>query len=66
MYGPLDMVTLSNEKVDVHIVTDQSIRQWQYMGTAITDKSGRVNFQVPADQRLPQGLYPVKMIVRHV
>lgn len=64
MYGPLDLVTLSNEKVDIHIVKDQSTKQWDYMGHALTDKYGKVTYQVPADQRLPQGLYPVKMVVR--
>ena len=64
MYGPLDLVTLSNEKVDVHIVTDQTSKQWEYMGTSVTDKYGKITFQISADKRLPQGLYPVKMVVR--
>lgn len=64
MYGPFDVVTLSNEKVDVHIVTDPSTGQWQFMDTCVTDKYGKINYQIPADQRLPQGLYPVKMVVR--
>lgn len=66
MYGQFDLVTLSNEKVDMHIVRDQSTKQWDYMGTAVTDKYGRVTFQIPAEMRLPQGLHPVKMVVRSV
>lgn len=64
MYGPLDMVTLSNEKVDVHIVTDPSTHQWEYMDTCVTDKYGRITYKIPAAKRLPLGLYPVKMVVR--
>lgn len=64
MYGPLDLVTLSNERVDVHLVTNSSTKQWEYMGTSLTDKNGKVTFQIEADQKLPQGLYPVKMVVR--
>ncbi|XP_067933017.1 protein retinal degeneration B-like [Watersipora subatra] len=64
MYGPLDLVTLSNEKVDLHIVRDLNSKQWDYMGTSITDKYGRITFQIPIENRLPQGLYPVKMVVR--
>lgn len=64
MYGPLDLVTLSNEKVDMHIVTDQTTKQWEYMSTALTDKYGKVTFQIDPSQRLPQGLYPVKLVVR--
>ena len=65
MYGPLDLVTLSNEKVDIHIVKDQSTKQWDYMGHAITDKYIKETYQIPADQRIPQGLNPVKMVVRY-
>lgn len=38
--------------------------EWTYYTTEITDKSGRISYQIPDDKALGYGLYPVKMIVR--
>ncbi|CAH1800392.1 unnamed protein product [Owenia fusiformis] len=64
MYGPLDMVSLTGEKVDIHIVTRPPDGDWVYFGTEVTDSNGRVTFTVPVDKQLPQGMYPVKIVVR--
>lgn len=64
MYGPLDMVALTGEKVDVHIQSTPPQGDWIYYGTATTDSSGRLSYTIPEEKRLPQGVYPVKMVVR--
>ncbi|ELU13727.1 hypothetical protein CAPTEDRAFT_169194 [Capitella teleta] len=64
MYGPLDMVSLSGEKVDVHILTSPPAGDYVYFGTEVSDSNGRVCYQVPQDKRLTHGMYPVKMVVR--
>lgn len=62
MYGPLDMVALSGEKVDVHLMRDSG--HWTLLGTQLTDRNGRLAFSVPKDLGLGYGLFPVKAIVR--
>ncbi|XP_077416427.1 membrane-associated phosphatidylinositol transfer protein 2-like isoform X7 [Vanacampus margaritifer] len=64
MYGPLDMVTLAGEKVDLHIMTQPPSGEWLYFNTEVTNSSGRVSFVIPDDKRLGIGVYPVKMVVR--
>uniref|UniRef100_A0A8C6PXM5 Phosphatidylinositol transfer protein membrane associated 2 n=1 Tax=Nothobranchius furzeri TaxID=105023 RepID=A0A8C6PXM5_NOTFU len=64
MYGPLDMVTLAGEKVDLHIMTQPPSGEWVYFSTDVTNSSGRVYFTIPEDKRQGIGVYPVKMVVR--
>uniref|UniRef100_A0A3P9HB41 Phosphatidylinositol transfer protein membrane associated 2 n=1 Tax=Oryzias latipes TaxID=8090 RepID=A0A3P9HB41_ORYLA len=64
MYGPLDMVTLAGEKVDLHIMTQPPSGEWVYFCTEVTNNSGRVSFIIPEDKRLGIGVYPIKMVVR--
>ncbi|XP_066491086.1 membrane-associated phosphatidylinositol transfer protein 3 isoform X2 [Tiliqua scincoides] len=64
MYGPLDMVALTGEKVDVFIMTEPSSGRWVYFDTEITNSSGRVSYNIPKEKRLAVGVYPVKMVVR--
>ncbi|XP_032373009.1 membrane-associated phosphatidylinositol transfer protein 2 isoform X5 [Etheostoma spectabile] len=64
MYGPLDMVTLAGEKVDLHIMTQPPSGEWVYFNTEVTNSSGRVSFAIPEKKRLGIGVYPVKMVVR--
>ncbi|KAL7635918.1 UNVERIFIED_CONTAM: hypothetical protein RMT77_013735 [Armadillidium vulgare] len=64
MYGPLDMVALSGERVDIHVRRDPPSGDWQYLTTTITDKSGRLSLNIPQEKRLGLGIYPIKMIVR--
>uniref|UniRef100_A0A672JUJ7 DDHD domain-containing protein n=1 Tax=Salarias fasciatus TaxID=181472 RepID=A0A672JUJ7_SALFA len=64
MYGPLDMVTLAGEKVDLHIMTQPPSGEWVYFNTEVTNSSGRVSFVIPEGKRLGIGVYPVKMVVR--
>ncbi|KAM9840889.1 membrane-associated phosphatidylinositol transfer protein 2 [Aulostomus maculatus] len=64
MYGPLDMVTLTGEKIDVHIMTQPPSGEWVYFDTELTNSSGRVSYVIPESRRLGIGVYPVKMVVR--
>uniref|UniRef100_A0A672NM95 Phosphatidylinositol transfer protein membrane associated 2 n=1 Tax=Sinocyclocheilus grahami TaxID=75366 RepID=A0A672NM95_SINGR len=64
MYGPLDMVTLTGEKVDIHIMTQPPSGEWVYFSTELTNSSGRVFYTIPENRRLSIGVYPVKMVVR--
>ncbi|KAG8146085.1 putative Membrane-associated phosphatidylinositol transfer protein [Naja naja] len=62
MYGPLDMVTLTGEKVDIHIMTQPPSGEWVYFDTEITNSSGRVSYTIAEQRRLGIGVYPVKMV----
>ncbi|KAL1140219.1 hypothetical protein AAG570_000151 [Ranatra chinensis] len=64
MYGPLDMITLAGEKVDIHIMKDSSAGEWSLLATEVTDKTGRISYTIPDNKALGYGLYPVKMVVR--
>ncbi|XP_064536782.1 protein retinal degeneration B isoform X3 [Drosophila montana] len=64
MYGPLDMITLHGEKVDVHIMKDPPAGEWTFLTTEVTDKNGRISYTIPDHLSLGYGIYPVKMVVR--
>jgi len=64
MYGPLDMVALTGEKVDVHLLRDATTGEWELIGSEVTDKTGRLVCPLPKDCTLPPGLHPIKMVVR--
>ncbi|XP_075033730.1 membrane-associated phosphatidylinositol transfer protein 2 isoform X7 [Mixophyes fleayi] len=64
MYGPLDMVTLTGEKVDIHIMTQPPSGEWVYFDTEITNSSGRISYIIPEHKKLGVGVYPLKMVVR--
>ncbi|KAB0792480.1 hypothetical protein PPYR_14439 [Photinus pyralis] len=64
MYGPIDMITLAGEKVDIHIMKDTPGGEWVQLSTEITDKTGRITYTIPDDKSLGYGLYPIKMVVR--
>ncbi|XP_031303878.1 membrane-associated phosphatidylinositol transfer protein 1 isoform X1 [Camelus dromedarius] len=64
MYGPLDVVTLTGEKVDVYIMTQPLSGKWIHFGTEVTNSSGRLTFPVPQERALGIGVYPVRMVVR--
>ncbi|XP_023216410.1 protein retinal degeneration B-like isoform X2 [Centruroides sculpturatus] len=64
VYGPLDMVTLANEKVDIHIMKDQHNGEWMLLSTEITDKNGRITYVIPREKAVGYGMFPVKMVVR--
>ncbi|XP_069789642.1 membrane-associated phosphatidylinositol transfer protein 2 isoform X6 [Narcine bancroftii] len=64
MYGPLDMVTLTGEKVDIHIMIQPPTGEWVYFDTDITNNSGRISYVIPEGKRLGIGVYPVKMVIR--
>ncbi|XP_002737070.2 membrane-associated phosphatidylinositol transfer protein 3-like [Saccoglossus kowalevskii] len=64
MYGPLDMVTLTGEKIDIHIMTQPPSGEWVYFDTVVTNNHGRTSYTLPDSRRLGHGMYPVKMVVR--
>jgi len=64
MYGPLDVVALTGEKVDVYVMKDPPVGEWTLIATEVTDKTGRVNFIIPPDKSFTYGIYPIKMVVR--
>uniref|UniRef100_H0XLW6 Phosphatidylinositol transfer protein membrane associated 1 n=1 Tax=Otolemur garnettii TaxID=30611 RepID=H0XLW6_OTOGA len=64
MYGPLDVVTLTGEKVDVYVMTQPLSGKWIHFGTEVTNSSGRLAFPVPPERVLGIGVYPVRMVVR--
>ncbi|XP_056630482.1 protein retinal degeneration B isoform X4 [Diorhabda sublineata] len=64
MYGPLDMITLTGEKVDIHVMKDAPLGEWSHFATEVTDKTGRITFTIPEEKSLSYGLYPIKMVVR--
>uniref|UniRef100_A0A8D2CYN7 Membrane-associated phosphatidylinositol transfer protein 3 n=1 Tax=Sciurus vulgaris TaxID=55149 RepID=A0A8D2CYN7_SCIVU len=64
MYGPLDMVALTGEKVDILVMAEPSSGRWVHLDTEITNNSGRITYNVPRPRRLGVGVYPVKMVVR--
>ncbi|XP_051891291.1 membrane-associated phosphatidylinositol transfer protein 3 isoform X5 [Pristis pectinata] len=64
MYGPLDMVTLTGEKVDILLMTQPPAGRWVYFDTEITSNSGRILYTIPDEKKLSVGVYPVKMVVR--
>lgn len=64
MYSNWDMVTLTGEKVDLHIMTQPPMGEWVYFGTEVTNSSGWIQYTIPESRRLTHGVYPVKMVVR--
>ncbi|XP_068678065.1 protein retinal degeneration B-like [Montipora foliosa] len=64
MYGPLDMVSLSGEKVDVYVMTQPPSGEYVLFDTAVTGSGGRLSYSVPEDKKLPVGIYPFKLVVR--
>ncbi|XP_076344495.1 protein retinal degeneration B-like isoform X3 [Tachypleus tridentatus] len=64
LYGPLDMVTLTGEKVDIYMMKDSPSSEWTFLTTESSDKNGRVCYTLPKEKALGYGMFPVKMIVR--
>ncbi|XP_043974483.1 membrane-associated phosphatidylinositol transfer protein 3 isoform X4 [Gambusia affinis] len=64
MYGPLDMVTLTGEKVDILVMTQPQSGRWVHFDTEVTNSSGRVTYTIPKSKKLGLGVYPVKMVVK--
>uniref|UniRef100_A0A1I8FNN1 DDHD domain-containing protein n=1 Tax=Macrostomum lignano TaxID=282301 RepID=A0A1I8FNN1_9PLAT len=57
MYGPFDMLSLSDEVIDVHVMSQPpSSGEWSYVGSCNTDSHGKAVFTVPAERRLAQGV----------
>ena len=52
--------------MDIHILTAPPGGDWVLFDTLITDKQGKIEYVIPEDQHLPEGMYPVKFVVRLV
>ena len=63
-YGPIDMVYLANERVDIYVMRSAPYGEWTYLHTMETDNHGRVKYIIPEQKKLPIGLHPVKLVVR--
>lgn len=63
MYGPLDFLALTGEKIDIHMLCPRT-GEWSYLDTQLTDKTGRIQYSIPKEKSLPSGLYQFKMVVR--
>lgn len=64
MYGPLDMITLTGEKVDVYMMKDPPAGEWTLLATAVTDKHGRISYTLTEKQSVGCGIYPMRAVVR--
>lgn len=64
MYGPLDMITLTGEKVDIHMMKDPPGGEWELLATAVTDKTGRITYALTDKQSVSCGIYPIRLVVR--
>ncbi|BFZ04635.1 hypothetical protein BsWGS_07673 [Bradybaena similaris] len=64
MYGSLDIASLSGEKVDVNIMKQPPTGDWSLLASSTTDSHGRFSYLIPEADRLAQGMYPVKLVVR--
>ncbi|KAI5636155.1 phosphatidylinositol transfer protein domain-containing protein [Phthorimaea operculella] len=64
MYGPLDMITLTGEKVDIYMMKDPPAGEWTLLSTAVTDKTGRISYTLTEKQSVGCGVYPVRAVVR--
>ncbi|XP_039200116.1 membrane-associated phosphatidylinositol transfer protein 1 isoform X2 [Crotalus tigris] len=64
MYGPLDVVTLTGEKVDIYIMPQPLSGKWVHYGTEVTSGSGRLSYTLPEEKMLGIGMYPIRMVVR--
>ncbi|CAB3223280.1 unnamed protein product [Arctia plantaginis] len=64
MYGPLDMITLTGEKVDIYMMKDPPAGEWTILSTVVTDKTGRISYTLSERQSVSCGIYPVRVVVR--
>lgn len=63
-YGPIDMVCLANENIDIYVMRSAPYGEWKLLDTVETDSHGRVRYTIPEAKKLPLGLHPVKLVVR--
>ncbi|XP_031549781.1 membrane-associated phosphatidylinositol transfer protein 2-like [Actinia tenebrosa] len=64
MYGPLDMVSLSGEKVDIYVMVQPPSGEYVLLDTVVTTSGGRLSYTIQDDKQLPVGIFPLKMVVR--
>ncbi len=75
-YGQMDK-DLKDEQVDIYVQRQPPCGEWTLLATrktttdgqkgtiqGIKDDGGRIFFEIPAELRLPEGRYPVRMRVR--
>lgn len=62
--GTVVLIYCSFSKVDIHVMKDQRRGEWTFLGTEVTDKSGRISYVIPKEKALGYGMFPVKIVVR--
>jgi len=63
-YGPLDMVSLNDEMVDIYVSPSNSSSDWKLIHSGFTNNHGKISFTIPPKLVFKQGLYQIRMIVR--
>ena len=63
-YGPLDVVCLANEKIDIYVMRSAPYGEWTLLETVETNNHGRVTYIIPEEKKLPIGLHSIKLVVR--
>ncbi|CAF3708247.1 unnamed protein product [Rotaria sp. Silwood1] len=63
-YGPIDMVCLANEKINIYVMRSAPYGEWTLLDTIETDTHGRIRYTIPIEKKLSLGLHPVKLVVR--
>ena len=51
----LSILNILGEKVDIHLMKDPSVGDWSFVSTEVTDKHGRLTFQLPAPHTVGYG-----------
>ncbi|KAK3742785.1 hypothetical protein QZH41_013894 [Actinostola sp. cb2023] len=64
MYGPLDMVSLSGEKIDIYVMVQPPSGEYVLLDTVVTASGGRLIYSIQDEKKLPVGIFPLKMVVR--
>ena len=51
-------------KVEMYVLEHSPKLRWEYVGSDITDKHGKVTVNMPADRVFTPGLYSIKFLVK--
>jgi len=61
-YGPLDMVSLHDESVDLYVHFPNT-SEWKLLSSQYASH-GKLNYILPVEDKLQRGLYQIRMLVR--
>ena len=60
-YGPLDLASLSYEKVHVYLLKAESGSQWIHATTVETSKHGKISIPLPDQYKLGCGTHTISV-----